>query len=86
MKHERRISVVTERGQVSVPAELRRGLGLRPGTRLLWEKVSDQEMRVRTLAARNPAGAMAVLGFARRIRREPRRTRDWMAELRAGER
>ena len=36
--------------------------------------------------ARQPAGAMAMLGFARRFRPEPRATRDWMDELRAGER
>jgi hypothetical protein len=32
-----------------------------------------------------PQGAMAMLGFARRIRPEPRTTADWMTELRAGE-
>jgi hypothetical protein len=36
--------------------------------------------------ARQPAGAMAMLGFARRFRPEPRTTADWMDELRAGER
>ena len=33
-----------------------------------------------------PPGAMAMLGFARRLRPEPRTTEEWMAELRAGER
>lgn len=32
-----------------------------------------------------PAGAMAMLGFARRFRPVPRTTADWMEELRAGE-
>ena len=36
--------------------------------------------------ARQPAGAMAMLGFARRFRPVPRPTADWMNELRAGER
>jgi len=36
--------------------------------------------------ARQPAGAMAMLGFARRFRTTPRATVDWMNELRAGER
>jgi len=36
--------------------------------------------------ARQPAGAMAMLGFARRFRPAPRATADWMGELRAGER
>ena len=35
--------------------------------------------------ARQPAGAMAMLGFARRFRTVPRTTAEWMAELRAGE-
>ena len=34
---------------------------------------------------RPPAGAMAMLGFARRFRSAPRTTADWMEELRAGE-
>ncbi|MCU0785309.1 MAG: hypothetical protein MUF81_14900 [Verrucomicrobia bacterium] len=37
-------------------------------------------------SARQPAGAMAMLGFARRFRTTPRGTVDWMNELRAGER
>ena len=36
--------------------------------------------------AGQPAGAMAMLGFARRFRSTPRATADWMDELRAGER
>ena len=36
--------------------------------------------------ARQPAGALAMLGFARRFRPESRTTADWMDELRAGER
>jgi len=35
--------------------------------------------------ARQPAGARAMLGFARRFRPAPRTTADWMEELRAGE-
>lgn len=33
-----------------------------------------------------PAGAMAMLGFARKLRTAPRTTADWMNDLRAGER
>lgn len=32
-----------------------------------------------------PLGAMAMLGFARRIHPQPRTTDEWMTELRAGE-
>jgi hypothetical protein len=34
---------------------------------------------------RQPAGAIAMLGFARRFRAESRSTNEWMKELRAGE-
>jgi hypothetical protein len=37
-------------------------------------------------SVRQPAGAMAMLGFARRFRAAPRDTADWIDELRAGER
>jgi AbrB family looped-hinge helix DNA binding protein len=78
-------SVVTERGQVSVPASLRRAMGLRPGQKLHWEQVSDREIRV-SLPAENPLGPLAMLGHARHIRATPpRRTADWMRELREGE-
>lgn len=33
-----------------------------------------------------PAGASAMLGFARRFRAQARTTADWMAELREGDR
>jgi AbrB family looped-hinge helix DNA binding protein len=79
-----RISVITERGQVSIPAELRRELSLGKGRRLLWEKVGEGEMRVVVLPDPEPRGAMAMLGFAKRFRRT-RRTQEWMEELREGE-
>jgi bifunctional DNA-binding transcriptional regulator/antitoxin component of YhaV-PrlF toxin-antitoxin module len=75
---------MTERGQVSIPAELRKELSLEKGRRLLWEKVGESEMRVVVLPEPEPRGATAMLGFARRFR-PTRRTEDWMAELREGE-
>ena len=36
--------------------------------------------------ATSPAGAKAMLGFARRYRAQARTTADWMAELREGDR
>lgn len=79
------VTVVTERGQVSIPAELRRELDLEPGRHLRWERVTPKELRVVVLPEGKPGGARAMLGFARRIRAAPRRTRDWMRELREGE-
>ncbi len=80
-----RISVVTERGQVSIPSELRRELSLSKGRRLLWEKAGEGEIRVVVLPDTAPTGALAMLGFARRFR-APRLTADWLRELREGER
>jgi AbrB family looped-hinge helix DNA binding protein len=78
-------SIITERGQVSVPAGLRRAMGLRPGQRLHWEQVSEREIRV-SIPTENPPGPLAMLGYSRRIRNTPPRpTADWMRELRDGE-
>jgi AbrB family looped-hinge helix DNA binding protein len=78
-------STLTERGQVSIPAALRKAMHLRTGQRLRFEQISDREMRV-IVDADAVEGPMSVLGYARRIRHgAPRRTADWMKELRGGE-
>ncbi|MGH9381921.1 MAG: AbrB/MazE/SpoVT family DNA-binding domain-containing protein [Thermoanaerobaculia bacterium] len=86
MAKKTEVTVVTERGQVSIPAELRRALDLTPGRHLRWERVAPQELRVVVLPEGKRRGARAMLGFARRFRAAPRRTREWMRELREGER
>lgn len=78
------VSVVTERGQVSIPSQLRRELGLEKGSKLLWEKLGEHEIRVVILPEVKPRGAQAMLGFARRFR-STRTTQEWMSELRDGE-
>lgn len=80
------ITVLTDRGQTSVPADLRRELKLVTGQRLRWERVADDELRVRVLPDAEPRGAEAMRGFARRFRKTQRATADWMLELREGER
>ena len=78
-------SSLTERGQVSVPAGIRKAMGLLPGQKLHWEQISDWEMRV-SVQKETPSGPISVLGYARRFRSEPaRRTADWIRELREGE-
>ncbi len=77
-------SLLTERGQVSVPASLRRAMGMRPGQRLHWEQISDREIRV-SLREQKPPGPLSVLGYAGRFRKTLRRTEEWMKELREGE-
>ena len=78
------ITMVTERGQTSVPADVRRALGVSPGQRLVWENCGPHEYRVRRLADAPVKGAMAMRGYAKQFR-EVRRTEDWMRELREGE-
>jgi AbrB family looped-hinge helix DNA binding protein len=78
------ISVVTERGQVSIPSRLRKELGLGKGSKLLWEKLGEHEIRVVILPEVKARGARAMLGFARRLR-PTRTTQEWMNELRDGE-
>jgi AbrB family looped-hinge helix DNA binding protein len=80
------VSVVTERGQVSIPANLREELGIEKGQKLLWEKAGEHEIRIQVLADSGPRGALAMLGFAKRLGGPVRSTQEWMAELREGER
>jgi AbrB family looped-hinge helix DNA binding protein len=77
-------STLTERGQVSVPASVRKALNLRPGQRLRWQRISDQEVRVSVVPS-SPPGPLAVLGYARKLRKKARTTASWMRELRAGD-
>lgn len=79
-------TVVTEWGQVSIPAAIRKELGLKTGQPLVWKKISDREYLVKIPKKRKPVGAMAMLGFAARFRGgKPRRTAEVLAELREGE-
>jgi bifunctional DNA-binding transcriptional regulator/antitoxin component of YhaV-PrlF toxin-antitoxin module len=78
-------STLTERGQISVPASLRKAMKLRTGQRLKWEMISPREIRV-VVEAGPAAGPLSVLGYARKLRDRPsRRTQEWMRELREGE-
>ena len=78
------VTTLTERGQASLPASLRKEMGLRPGNRLRWQKLSSREGRLLVESGKQVAGPKAMLGFAKTFRR-PRRTADWMRDLRAGE-
>jgi len=78
-------ATLTERGQVSIPATLRKAMRLKTGQRLRFEQISDHEFRV-MVEPPLAQGPLSVLGYARRFRPEGRRsTADWMRELRAGE-
>ena len=85
MHAKRHITTITDRGQVSIPADLRKELALSAGQRLFWEKSNDRELRIVILEDSPPKGARAMRGFARRFGVDPATTAEWMAELRAGE-
>jgi len=78
------VTTLTERGQASLPASLRKELGLKPGHRLRWQKISACEVRLLVEVRKQIPGPKAMLGFAKTFR-SARRTADWMKDLRAGE-
>ncbi len=83
------LTTLTERGQVSMPASLRKQLQLKPGQPLLWEKVSDDECRVRIVRRRKREVANSMRGFMKSFRAGshlPKTTAAWMKLLREGER
>jgi AbrB family looped-hinge helix DNA binding protein len=82
------LTTLTERGQVSMPASLRKQLHLKPGQPLMWEKVSDDECRVRIVRQREGRAAKSMRGFMKRFQTDgtlPQTTADWMKLLREGE-
>ena len=77
------VTVLTERGQVSLPSVIRRQLKLRPGQPLRWSRVSDHEIRV-MVPGRESGRSMR--GWMRRyLPAGPVRTADWLKILREGE-
>lgn len=80
------ITTLTERGQASVPAKLRKELNLQPGDQILWEKISGDECRVLFKKHKEASGPLAMLGFGRTFwPGRKRSTRNWLKELRSGE-
>ncbi len=78
------VTTVTERGQISIPAGVRRVLNVKPGERLVWEPSGEHECRVRRVADTPIKGAMAMRGYAKSFR-DVRSTEAWLRELREGE-
>lgn len=77
-------TMLTERGQTSVPAQLRKRMHLTPGTKLCWEEISEHECRLIVKQKTPGPGARKMLGYAKRFRKT-RPTHKWMQELREGE-
>ena len=79
------ICTLTERGQVSMPASLRRKMHLKAGQKLRWEPVSETEVRI-VVETDTVVDPLDALGFGLKVRAdEPRRTSEWMREIREGE-
>jgi AbrB family looped-hinge helix DNA binding protein len=78
-------TLVTERGQVSIPAEIRKRLSLAPGMRVSWSLSDSGDCVVSVAEAPKPRGARAMLGFGATFCDNRKTTADWMAELREGE-
>lgn len=79
-------TTITERGQVSIPAELRRDMHLVPGQTVLWEKVSATECRLivepHLVIKPDP---FAALNFAKEHGLAQRRSEEVLTDLRQGE-
>lgn len=81
------ITTISERGQTSIPALIRRVLGLKAGQRLIWSKVSDREVRIVRAGPEECPGPTAALGYARKFIKDSSRTSDeLLSEVREGER
>ena len=78
------VTTLTERGQISIPADFRADLGLLPGQKLLWSASGDHALLLTVCETPRPKGAMAMLGYAKTFR-ETKSTAEWMKELREGE-
>ena len=79
-------ATVTERGQVSIPAQLRREMQLDAGQTVLWEKVSATECWLLILSPElNLPSQIAALSFACQHGLEESSSDDYLRDLRAGE-
>lgn len=79
-------TAITESGEVSIPAQLRRDMHLTPGRIVVWEKFSAGEIRLLVRPMEQPkADPVAAIGFAKRQGLPACTTADWMAILRGGE-
>ena len=82
---DNQVCTLTERGQVSMPASLRRKMHLKPGQKLRWESISDTEVRI-IVEPDQEADPLKALGFGAKFQNgKQRTTEEWMRETRAGE-
>ena len=78
------VTTITERGQISIPADFRAELDLRPGQKLLWSTTEDRALRLTVCEPPKRKRFIDALGYARTFR-ETMPTAEWMKLLREGE-
>ena len=79
-------TTITERGQVSIPAALRRDMHLQAGQTVVWEQLSATECRLLIEKPPNPTpDPFAAIGFAQRHGLPGGTTEQWLQVLRDGE-
>lgn len=71
---------ITSKGQITVPHEIRRALGVRPGDKLLFEK-DGGGVRVRPVRTKSPFERYRGIGTPG-IPRGKEAVRRWVRELR----
>ncbi len=80
------LSTITDRGQISIPASIRKVVKLKTGQVLKWEVLSSSEIRVSVPHHIKSAGPFAALGYALRFSTKKNLSTDKiMKELREGE-
>jgi AbrB family looped-hinge helix DNA binding protein len=79
-------ATITERGQISIPAQIRREMRLEPGQVVVFERISATECRLivepRPVIKPDP---LAAIGFAQRHGLPAMTTEQWMDLLREAE-
>ena len=78
------VTTLTDRGQVSIPADFRAEMGLKPGDKLLWSASGDRALLITFCEPPKRKGAKAMIGYAKSFR-ETMSTAEWMKILREGE-
>jgi AbrB family looped-hinge helix DNA binding protein len=75
-----KLARITSKGQITVPRDIRRTLGVRPGDRLLFESDS-RGVRVRPLRAKSPFEKYRGIGNPE-IPSGRKAVRQWLRQLR----
>ncbi|NDG72664.1 MAG: sporulation regulator [Proteobacteria bacterium] len=79
------VTQLTERGQISMPAFIRRKLGLLPGRKIIWKCISENEIKL-IVGERKPKPKGVMRGAMKNYQAgTPGTTADWMRVLREGE-